>query len=148
MPKKPTKRKKLPTIPKLKKKVWKVMSLYIRLRDSDEDDMCTCCTCGVRKPYKEMHAGHYIPKSLGLWIMFHEENTHAQCPGCNLFKHGNLHEYALFLEEKYGKRILQELSDIRNLPPMGTADARAFLLENLAYFTAQLKVEKIRHLIT
>jgi len=148
MLKKPTKRKKLPTIPKLKKKVWKVMSLYIRLRDSDESGYCRCCSCNKLLHYKQAHSGHYIPKSLGLKIMFEERNVHAQCPGCNLFKHGNLHEYALFLEKKYGKRILQELSDIRNLPPMGTADARAFLLENLAYFTAQLKVEKIRHLIT
>ena len=141
------KKKKLPTIAKLKKKVWKSMSLYIRLRDSDEDGNGKCCSCGVEKHYKQGHAGHFYPKSLGLEIYFEERNVHLQCPGCNLFKHGNLAPYAVFLEKKYGNGIIQELQDIRNKKPMGTADAREFLAAKEIYFKAQLEVEKIKRSI-
>lgn len=138
------KRKPLPKIPKLKRKCWKIMSKYVRLRDSDVGGTCSCCTCGKLMFYKQCHAGHYYPKSLGLKIYFEEKNTHSQCAGCNLFKHGNLAEYAPFLEKKYGHGILQELQKIRNSKPMGTADSRAFLEEKIIYYTAQLEVEKIR----
>jgi len=94
--------------------------------------------------YKEAQACHYVPKSLGLEVYFEERNVHAGCVSCNMFKHGNLHEYAPFLEKKYGTGILQELQKLRRSKPMGTADARSFLESKLIYFTEQLKVERIR----
>lgn len=41
--------------------------------------------------------------------MFNEMNVNAQCVSCNLFRHGNLHEYAARLLEKFGKEKFDAL---------------------------------------
>lgn len=40
---------------------------------------------------------------------YSERNNHPQCIGCNMFKNGNMDEYALFLIRTYGEGILEEL---------------------------------------
>ena len=48
-----------------------------------------------------MHAGHFIPKSVGgITLYFHEENVRAQCYNCNINLSGNQYEYSLRLGEK------------------------------------------------
>lgn len=93
-----------------KRDLWKVFSLYIRLRDKG-----VCISCGKRGDIKEMDAGHYIPKTAGLSIYFDEKNVHCQCTYCNRYMHGNLTRYALGLIEKYGNGILEELESKRNI---------------------------------
>jgi len=93
----------------LKRKLWETFSLYIRLRDSDEKGYCRCISYGAVKPYKEMDAGHFIPKNKGLAIYFEEDNIHAQCRGCNSFLHGNLYDYGKALEHKIGQKRIDEL---------------------------------------
>ena len=39
------KKKKSERTSVLKKKLWEIVSLYIRLRDSDDENFCTCCAC-------------------------------------------------------------------------------------------------------
>lgn len=89
---------------KLKKKFWKVFSEYIRRRDNG-----VCISCGKKDEWKYTDAGHYIAKTGGLSIYFDEQNVHAQCTGCNRFRHGNLAQYALALRAKYGEQILEKL---------------------------------------
>jgi len=60
-----------------------------------------------------MHAGHYIVKTAGLSVYFDERNVNCQCVGCNLWRHGNLAQYALALRKKYGLCILEELEALR-----------------------------------
>jgi hypothetical protein len=93
----------------LKKKLWKVFSEYIRRRAADLDGYVACVSCGVSKPWNEVHAGHYIPKSLGTGIYFCEQNVHPQCVSCNLWRHGNQNAYALYLVKTYGPTILETL---------------------------------------
>lgn len=92
-----------------KRDLWKVFSLYIRLRDNG-----VCISCGKKDDIRKMDAGHYIPKTAGLSIYFDERNVHCQCTYCNRHMHGNLSKYALGLIEKYGDGILQELETRRN----------------------------------
>lgn len=87
-----------------KAKLWKVFSQYIRQRDRG-----VCITCGKVDDWKKQQAGHYVARSAGLSLYFDERNVNAQCPACNLFKHGNLTNYALALMNKYGDNILNEL---------------------------------------
>lgn len=87
-----------------KAKCWKVFSEYIRRRDGG-----VCISCGKKDDWKSLDCGHYIPKTAGLSIYFHEKNNHAQCTGCNRFRHGNLAAYAIALRQKYGPNILEEL---------------------------------------
>lgn len=93
----------------LKKSTWKVFSEYIRRRDKG-----ICFTCGKKDDWKKTDAGHYIPGSVcGLYLYFSEINVNCQCTACNRFRHGNLSQYALALERKHGKGILQQLEKER-----------------------------------
>lgn len=92
------------TSKQLKKKLWKLFSEYIRKRDGYK-----CITCGKQLDKNTSHAGHFVPKSRGLAIYFDERNVNCQCVSCNLFRHGNLVPYAVYLEKKYCHGIIQEL---------------------------------------
>lgn len=83
-----------------KDKLWKVFSRYIRLRDNG-----TCFTCGVKKHYKEMQAGHFIHNVLD----FDEMNINCQCARCNKFLQGAGATYAMRLLDKYGAEEFNEL---------------------------------------
>ena len=57
-----------------------------------------------------MHAGHFIPKSVGgLALYFHEDNVHACCYHCNINLGGNLYEYGV----KLGKKIVNKLYKLK-----------------------------------
>jgi len=91
----------------------KYFSLYIRLRDADENGTCECCTCGKLDHYKNMDAGHFINRRFNS-VRFNEQNVHAQCPHCNRYCEGNIPEYSLFIERKYGKGTVEKLIAQKN----------------------------------
>lgn len=99
--------------PNLKNKLWKLFSEYIRRRNADENGMAPCVTCGVVKHWKELQSGHYVSKSKGLAVYFDPRNNNPQCVSCNVFRDGNLDQYALYMIKKYGEGILKELDDLR-----------------------------------
>src|SRR5574343_407265 len=87
---------KTKTTGQLKKDLWKVFSAYIRKRDNN-----ICFTCGRKGEGSGMHAGHFVPKSVGgLSLYFHEDNVHAQCYNCNINLGGNKYEYGKRLGDK------------------------------------------------
>jgi len=90
------------------KKLDRFFSKYIRLRDSDDMGYGKCCTCPKILFWKESHAGHFISRGNKL-IRWDERNVHLQCPGCNTYRAGEQAEYLLFLENKYGREIVDEL---------------------------------------
>ncbi len=79
-----------------KKELDRVFSIYIRQRDKG-----VCFTCGNQKDWKYQQNGHYISRQ-HMNTRFDEENCHCQCVSCNVFKGGNMDEYALALIRKYG----------------------------------------------
>lgn len=68
-----------------------------------------CVTCGSRKPWKELQAGHFIPKARGGSVYFLEENIHVQCDVCNRWNGGRLIEYTRFMQETYGPEMVDRL---------------------------------------
>lgn len=96
----------------LKKKADKYFSTYIRLRDS-HNGVAECITCGVKKPYKQMQAGHFVSRRISA-LRFDEENVNAQCTGCNMFKAGEQYLYAKALDLKYGDGKADELMNRRH----------------------------------
>lgn len=83
------------------KKLWKAFSEYIRLRDADENGMCSCFTCGLIRHYKQMDCGHGIGRQH--WgTRYNEKNNHAQCKRCNGFEGGKREIYKQRVNEKYG----------------------------------------------
>ncbi len=108
------------TTAKLKKKLWKIFSEYIRQRDAKywqekipdlTDGVVCCCTCGLPRHWTEVDAGHFIPKGMGgkNALYFDEYNVNAQCKGCNAFKQGAPIRYEEFIIDRYGQDILDQL---------------------------------------
>ena len=92
-----------------KKRAWTAMSLYIRLKHADNSGNVSCISCGATHDYRDIDAGHYIPKSRGNSVYFLEENVHPQCKTCNHTLQGNQHRYAEYLIGVYGTHIIAEL---------------------------------------
>lgn len=107
-------RRKDPTITTLKKKLWKIFSIYIRMRDCLKTTGTTthglCCTCGADKPISQLQAGHFIPGRADS-ILFDPSGVHAQCYRCNIKRQGEWLKYFRFMEKKYGREFVLELMD-------------------------------------
>lgn len=107
--------KKAERVSVLKKKLWTIISLYIRLRDSDDDNMCICCSCWEKRHYKDsMQAWHYIASWQSSFHRYNEKNIHAQCYWCNVGKNWNVLEYQKFMIKKYWEEYTNWLFDTRN----------------------------------
>lgn len=105
-------RKAKSPLAKAKEKAWKQFSTYIRTRDCLETTKGlregVCCTCQRRYPFEALQAGHFIDGRNNA-VLFSEQGVHAQCSGCNLFLHGNKLKYWVFMENKYGREVIDEL---------------------------------------
>jgi len=90
---------------KLHNKVWKLMSEYIRRKDADQYGFNYCYTCGAKKHYKELNAGHYKHDRLD----FDERNLKPQCVKCNQHNSGELDLYAERLIKENGLEWFNKL---------------------------------------
>jgi 5-methylcytosine-specific restriction endonuclease McrA len=81
--------------------LWKHYSLFIRLRDADENGMSQCFTCGRVHHYKEMNASHFISRR-HMATKYDERNVNSCCVYCNKWLYGNLLVYQRNLDRKYG----------------------------------------------
>jgi 5-methylcytosine-specific restriction endonuclease McrA len=106
------KRKKLPSLAKLKRDLDKAFSRYIRLRACDGCNRGICVTCGSVVDYSAANAGHFIARQ-HLATRYDERNVHLQCVMCNLYKHGNLINYTLFMQNRYGQEVVDELMRLK-----------------------------------
>jgi hypothetical protein len=86
------------------KEAQKVFNTYIRLRDQGKP--CVSCGGSLGEKYD---AGHYFSMGGHKAVTFDEDNVHAQCVTCNRYKHGNLLEYQIGIEQRIGAAKLVEL---------------------------------------
>ena len=93
----------------IKKRLWKVISEYIRRKHADDNGYVSCVTCGITKHWKEMQAGHFIPQAQGDACRYIEENIHPQDYRCNINLGGNGPEYNAYMLEMYGQEKINEL---------------------------------------
>lgn len=98
------------TLSSLKKKCDAWFSKFIRLRDSDDNGICTCCTCGKKEEWKHMQCGHFVPRN-HLSTRFDEKNCNVQCVGCNMFKSGMQYEHGRYIDRKYGEGTADKLME-------------------------------------
>lgn len=96
------------TVPKLKEKLDRVFSHFIRLRDSNKDGYCRCISCGAIVFWKEIQNGHYVNRG-HMGTRFNEKNCNSQCIRCNMFDEGNNIGYTRGLINKYGIKVISEL---------------------------------------
>ena len=117
MPKR-TKKKNPRSINELKKEAWKWFSRYIRVKDADENGYVKCVTCGHMTEWDKAHAGHFKHASKGNIATYDERNVNPQCRSCNMYKHGSLAEYAVYLEQKHGVGTIVELDQLKAQSPI------------------------------
>lgn len=100
------------TLTKHKDKAWRAFSIYIRTRDclrtTSDPERGTCVTCNRPYHFKQLQAGHWIPGRNNA-VLFSERGVHAQCYGCNYSKSSNPIKYWLFMEQTYGRKIMDLL---------------------------------------
>lgn len=87
--------------PNLIKKLDKVFSLYIRLRDSMPNGYFKCISCGQIKKFEQADCGHFYSR-VHMATRFDEDNCSAECSGCNRFVSDHLIGYQTNLIKKIG----------------------------------------------
>ena len=82
--------------------LWKAFSIYIRVRDADENGVCKCFTCGRLTIWnKNTDCGHGIGRQHKA-TKYNEKNNHAQCKKCNGFEGGMREKYKEEMNKRYG----------------------------------------------
>ncbi len=106
-------RKKKQTLPQLKKKLWRIFSEYIRIKDSNSKGSIKCITCESvyhwKDPKGRMQCGHFFPKKGFPSLYYNETNTAPQCSYCNGVLEGAQYAYSLYIKERYGQEVLDSL---------------------------------------
>ena len=123
-------KKRLKSIAKLKKDLWRVFAKFIKKRDKG-----ICFTCGKKASGASYHAGHFIKKSIsGIELYFNEDNVHGQCFYCNMFLDGAQYIYGT----KLGAKKVAELYKIKE-DTRGKVWDRATFNKKIAYYKAKIK---------
>lgn len=114
--KKPLKRAKVKAKKAYDQELWDMFSIYIRLRDADENGYVKCCTCGKMARWRGdgMQAGHFVGRQH--WgTRYNEKNVNTQCSGCNgPYGAGQQAKHAIYIDKKYGKGTAELLEGTRN----------------------------------
>jgi len=96
------------SISKLKKELDKWFSLYIRIKDCNDNGMVKCYTSGRLYYYKEIHAGHFMSRR-HLSTRWDEQNVKPQSAADNLFGQGEQFKFGMLLDSQYGEGKAVEL---------------------------------------
>lgn len=102
-----------PAVSTLVKRLDKVFSQYIRLRDAMEGGYFKCISCGKVKPIDKADCGHYFSRR-HMATRFDEDNCNAECSYCNRFGSDHLDGYRHNLIKKIGPTRFQMLAVRRN----------------------------------
>lgn len=129
------------TVPKLKEKLDRIFSVYIRLRDSDNKGYCRCISCSSIHQWKEVDCGHYVNRS-HMSTRYSERNCNAQCRKCNRFDEGNNIGYTRGLINKYGIKVISELDVKKHSVSHMTAFDYEILIDHYNKEVERLKNEK------
>lgn len=121
--------------PDLVKKLDKVFSQYIRLRDVMPSGFFKCISCGKIKPFAEADCGHYHSRT-HMATRFEEDNCHCECKGCNRFSADHLIGYRENLIAKIGFSRVERLNVLAH-SQKHWLDCE--LEEKIAYYKAEVK---------
>ena len=103
-------KKKLKSLKSLTAKADKVFSLFIRNRDAVETKG-RCVTCGD----VGTQCGHYVSRRYKA-LRWDVRNAGLQCSRCNCWGAGESDSMALWLVNKYGWEVLNELNYLKIAP--------------------------------
>jgi len=126
----------------LVKELDAIFSRYIRLRDANDNWICTCITCWDRKPRKEMHNTHFISRS-NYKYRRSVVNCWAGCYKCNVILHWNYISYTLVMVKKYGEGIVREMQEDKELIKISTPEIREMIEKYKYEVELLMKVKKV-----
>ena len=121
--------------PNLVKKLDKVFSLYIRLRDVMPSGYTRCIACGRIKPFDETDCGHYHSRT-HMSTRYDEDNCHAECRFCNRMSSEHLIGYRENLIRKIGQHRV-DLLTVKASSAKHYLDCE--LEEMIKHYTAEVK---------
>ena len=117
--------RKSPTVAKLKKTAWKLLSEVVRREAADQYGLVDCYTCGPRHHWKQIQAGHAISGRTGA-VLFDEEIIRPQCYACNVPMRGNYQVFVAKLIKENGMEWWdRKLSESRSVVKWSRADLEA-----------------------
>tara|TARA_R100000734_G_C3313328_1_gene104599 strand:- start:1322 stop:1735 length:414 start_codon:yes stop_codon:yes gene_type:complete len=123
------------SISKLKKELDKWFSLYIRIKDCDDNGMVKCYTSGRKYHYKQIHAGHFMSRR-HLSTRWLEKNVKPQSAADNLFGQGEQYKFGLQLDNEYGIGTAEELQFIAR---QNYKITRVDYVEKISYYKELVK---------
>ena len=121
--------------PDLVKKLDKVFSQYIRLRDVMPSGFFKCISCGKIKPFADADCGHYHSRTQ-MATRFEEDNCHCECRFCNRMSADHLIGYRENLITKIGFSRVERLNVLAH-SQKHWLDCE--LEEKIAYYKAEVK---------
>lgn len=138
-------KKKLVPIPRLKAKLWKLVSEYVLLRDCDKNGMLTCCSTGrvdhIKSKNTRWNSGHFFAKEGSPALYFEENNINAQWAISNMKMKRNITwDYFLYMEKKYGRAEIDRLAALRGKP---FHFSRQWLEDKIEHYEANVKALKL-----
>tara|TARA_R110002012_G_scaffold228558_1_gene400949 strand:+ start:2588 stop:2980 length:393 start_codon:yes stop_codon:yes gene_type:complete len=90
------------------KRLDTVFSLYIRLREAN-NEIVECYTCGKISHYKKgMQCGHFQSRKFYA-TRWDVDNARNQCYACNVMKYGEQYKFGLKLDKECGKGTAERL---------------------------------------
>ena len=96
------------TISKLKTKLDKLFSEYVRRRYADHAGQSKCVTCGKVDHWKNLQAGHFMSRRHHS-LRWDEVNVKVQCVACNCFRAGEQYKFSVYLDNQHGPGTAEEL---------------------------------------
>lgn len=121
--------------PNLVKKLDRIFSLYIRLRDVMPNGYVRCISCGKIKSFEDVDCGHFHSRR-HMATRFNEDNCHAECKFDNRFSADHLIGYQRNLIQKIG----QQRFDLLNVNAHSTCHFTNSELEDMiVHYTVEVK---------
>ena len=88
----------------------KIVQLYVKLLETDENGYGKCCSCGEVKAWGNLHGGHFQPKGRNYnAACLEEDNVHIQCETCNIYRQGNVAGYSQYMQANYDNEVIEYL---------------------------------------
>lgn len=123
---------------RMEDKLWDIFSIWVRLRDSDNQGVGKCFTCGKPIHWTKADCGHGIGRQHKA-TKFNECNNHLQCKKCNGFEGGRMDIYKENMNKKYGPQTWEKME----IAARGTVKWSGFILQNnIDYYTEQTRILK------
>lgn len=119
----------------LSKKLDKVFSVYIRLRDVMPNGYFRCISCGQIKRYEQGDCGHYYSRTR-MGTRWEPDNCHMECRMCNRVSSDHLIGYRRNLIAKIGPDRVNRL-EVLAYTPKHWLDFE--LKEKIDFFTREVK---------